>query len=84
MAHKWIPGEEVTAAKLNQTGEGLDIGTMTYDVQGRLSSFIDSDSGFTYTLTYDTDDKLLTIANGTNTWTMTYNSDGNITAVTKT
>jgi YD repeat-containing protein len=84
MSYHWVPGEEVTADKLNKTSGGLDSATIAYDAEDRVSVVTDNLTGIVYTLTYDSEGRVSVITDGSYTYTITYNSDDNIISVVKT
>lgn len=65
-------------------GGAYNNANLTYDSAGRLYTVADLDTGLTYTLSYNLEDNISSVTDGTNTWTITYDGSGNITNITKT
>lgn len=60
---------------------GINDAVITYDSLERISTILDNETGITYTMTYDEDDRLASMTNGSATWTITRDTDGNITNI---
>lgn len=84
MSYQWTAGEEVTAAKLNKTVGGFNNANITYNGDEQVTSVTDPATGVVYTLTYDSDGRVATVSDGSNTYTITYNGDDAITNIVKT
>lgn len=84
MSYQWTAGEEVTATKLNKTVGGFNNANITYNIDDQVSTITDPVTGVVFTLTYDADGRVATVNDGTNTYTLTYNSDDKITNIVKT
>jgi YD repeat-containing protein len=54
-----------------------------YNTKGLLTSVTDDDFAITYTISYDTRDRVTSVSNGTNTWTMTYNALSELISIVK-
>ena len=76
-------GETATASKQNQN-HGLNSNTIAYDASGRVSTVTDDNTGTVWTYTYNADDSVNTVTDGTNTWTYSYNGAGDVTGVIRT
>ncbi len=84
MSHQWTAGEEVTAEKLNKTIGGFNNANITYNDDDQPETITDPVTSVVYTLTYDSDGRLATVDDGTDTYTITYNGDDAITSIVKT
>jgi len=84
MSYQWTAGEEVTAEKLNKTVGGFNNADITYNNDDQPTTITDPVTGVVYTLTYDSEGRLFTASDGTNTYTITYNGDDSITSIVKT
>lgn len=84
MSYQWTAGEEVTAEKLNKTVGGFNNANITYNSDDQPITITDPVTGVVYTLTYDSEGRLATASDGTNTYTITYNGDDSITSIIKT
>lgn len=84
----WSIAEKLLALDLNKgfSQSTLSDCTITYDTEGRITTIVDTlrTPNITYTLTYDIDDQVATVGDGTNTWTITRDSIGNITNIDQT
>lgn len=84
MSYQWTAGEEVTAAKLNKTIGGFNNVNITYNGDDQPVTLTDPVTGVVYTLTYDSDGRVVTVNDGANTYILTYNGDDQITNIVKT
>ena len=75
-------GDQLTAAKLNQLF-GMNSAAFTYNTDGTVNTITDSTTGVVYTFAYNTDGSVNTVSDASNTWTMAYNSNGDITSITR-
>lgn len=82
----WSPGNTLNATDLNKnfSEASFDKATFTYDSAGRVATATDTNLSVVYTFTYNSDDLPETISDGTTTWTLTYNTSGQLTAITRT
>ena len=76
-----IPSETLLNKLFSRAG--FTKATFTYNADGTLATATDTMATITYTFTYDVAGRWSTIADGTNTWTLAYNEDGNITSITE-
>lgn len=81
----WSIAEKLLALDLNKgfSQSTLSNCTFTYDSEGRIATIVDTlnTPNITYTLSYDVDDNLTSVTDGTNTWTVTRADDGTITSI---
>ena len=82
----WIGGDKLLAAEVmrlaKEVGDNL---TFTYDSAGQVATIVDNDTTPATTYTFTWSNGLVTsITDGTNTWTITYNTSNQVTAVSKT
>jgi YD repeat-containing protein len=78
--NKWNVGDPLNKDKLNQMA-GENPSTITYDSQGRVNTVTDDITGVITTISYDNQGRVASYTDGTNTWTPTYDSQGNITNI---
>jgi len=83
---QWLGGDKLLAAEVKRiakaSGDNVDI---TYNSDGTIATVVDNDTSpaTTYTLTWS-NGLLVSITDGTNTWTFTYNVEGKISNITRT
>ena len=76
-------GQVATASDMNLNFESGSW-NFTYDSSGRVQTATDVATGEVTTITYNSDDTVNTITDGTNTWTFNYNSDGTLASIVRT
>lgn len=83
----WNVLEKLNALDLNTAFSEAVVSkaTITRNADGSVASIVDTarTPNITYTLTYEFDE-VKTISNGTTTWTINRDSDGNLTNITQT
>lgn len=83
----WLAGDKLTAAEVMRLAKnaGGDNITITYNGDGKIATIVDTDTtpDVTYTFTWN-GDLLSSITDGTNTWTFGYDSQEQLTSVTRT
>lgn len=77
---RWEVADDFLASRLNQTFGGNSV-TIARDSVGRVSTITDDVTGVVVTFTRDTSGKVSSWSDGTNTWTLTRNSAGNVTDI---
>ena len=85
---KWLAGDQVFADLLNDNfglifSDDVDI---TYDNRNRIATIINNDlvTPETYTLSYDSQSRIISVTDGVNTWTATYDLRGRVTNIIRT
>lgn len=89
-----VPNDPIRAYEWNNNFNLLfgDEVQITYGLNGLPATVVFEDTqnpttgvtlATTYTLTWDGDDKLTSYTDGTNTWTISYNEEGEITDIDK-
>lgn len=76
-------GETAVASKMNQI-LGMNSNVIAYDASGRISTLTDSETAEVYTFSYNEDDSIDTVTDGTDTWEFSYDSEGRCTGQTVT
>ena len=82
----FVPGEKLYAKDLNESfGELGDDVTLTYNDDGSIATAKDNKINTTHAFTYADDMLIQSYTDGTNTWTLTWDSDRtHITRIIKT
>ena len=81
MATFWVIGQQILAVDINRMF-GDKNWTVTYNAGGFVTQAIDTFTSTTYDFTYDTNKGTLTsYTDGTHTWTFTYDSNNQVTAI---
>lgn len=85
MTTKILEGDIPDATFLNKmfSRAGFTKATFTYNSDGTIATATDTMASITYTFSYNADGTWNTVTDGTNTWTLGYDSAGNITSITE-
>ena len=70
-------GDKLLKDKFHQV-LGLNPITITYNTDGTVNTVTDGETGVVYTLSYDSQQKVSSIADADNTWTLSYDTQDRV------